>query len=87
MLIGHDEDADDLIDGITWWTMSNEPYFKEKAVQAEMVVDCMWLAYSPGNWEPASLQDWLEKRFDYQYQFGCRDKRINSELLRTDKRK
>jgi hypothetical protein len=49
MLIGHDEDADDLIDGITWWTMSNKHYFKEKAVQAKKVVDCMWLAYSPGN--------------------------------------
>jgi hypothetical protein len=32
MLIGHDEDADDLIDGITWWTMSNEHYSKHKAV-------------------------------------------------------
>jgi hypothetical protein len=79
MLIGHDEDADELIDGIkTWWTMSDEYYFKEKAVQAEKVVDCMWLAYSPGNWDPASLQDWLEKQFDYQYQFGYRNERINS---------
>jgi hypothetical protein len=77
-LIGHDKDADDLIDGISWWTMSNKHYFKEKAVQAKKVVNCMWLGYSPGNWDPASLQDWLEKRFDYQCQFCCRDKRISS---------
>jgi hypothetical protein len=32
MLIVHDKDTYDLIDGITWWTMSNEHYFKEKAV-------------------------------------------------------
>jgi hypothetical protein len=80
MLIGHDEDPDDLIDGITWWTMSNEHYFKEKAVQAEKVLDCMWLAYSPANWDPTSLEDWLKKRFNFQYQFGCRDKRICTML-------
>jgi hypothetical protein len=41
MLIGHDEDVDNLIDGITWWTMSNQHYFKEKVVQAKKVVDCV----------------------------------------------
>ena len=67
--------------------MSNEHYFKEKAVQAEKVVDCIWLTYSPANWDPISLQDWLEKRFDFQYQFGCRDKRINSGKAYNSKEK
>jgi hypothetical protein len=78
MVIGHDEDTDDLKDGITWWTMSNEHYFKEKEVQAEKVVDCVWFAYSPANWEPQSCTDWLTKQLDYKHQIGCRDKRINT---------
>jgi hypothetical protein len=78
MVIGHDEDTDDLNDGITWWTMSNDHYFKEKAVQAEKVVDCVWFAYSPANWAPTSCTDWLTKQLEYKHQIGCRDKRINT---------
>jgi hypothetical protein len=47
MLVGHDVPAEDLVEGILWWTMLNEHYFHVKNVQAEKTMDCLWLAYSP----------------------------------------
>jgi hypothetical protein len=73
MVIGHDEDTDGLNGSITW-CMSNDHYFKEKAVQARSVVDCVWFAHSPANWEPASCTNWLTKQLEYKHQIGCRDK-------------
>jgi hypothetical protein len=78
MLVGHDVPAEDLVEGILWWTMSNDHYFHVKNVQAEKTMDCLWLAYSPSNWDPQSCADAIMKELNYKYQVGCREKRINS---------
>jgi hypothetical protein len=78
MLVGHDVLPEDLAEGIMWWTMSNDHYFHVKNVQAEKTMDCLWLAYSPSNWEPQTCADAIMKELNYKYQVGCREKRINS---------
>jgi hypothetical protein len=78
MLVGHDVPAEDLAEAFMWWTMSNGHYFHVKNVQAEKTMDCLWLAYSPSNWDLQSCADAIMKELNYKYQVGCREKRVNS---------
>jgi hypothetical protein len=78
MLVGHDVPAEDLAEGIMWWTMSNDHYVRVKNVQAEKTMDCLWLTYSPSNWDPQSCADAIMKELNYKYQVGCHGKRVNS---------
>jgi hypothetical protein len=78
MLVGNNVPAEDLAEGILWWTMSNDHYFHVKNVQAEKTMDCLWLAYSPSTWDPQSCADAIMKELNYKYQVGCCEKRINS---------
>jgi hypothetical protein len=52
MFVGHDVPSEDLAEGVMWWTMSNDHYFHVKKIQAKKTMDCLWLAYTPSNWEP-----------------------------------
>jgi hypothetical protein len=87
MLVGHDVPAEDLAEGIMWWTMSNDHYFHVKNVQPVKTMDCLWLAYSPSNWDPQSCADAIMNELNYKYQVGCREKRVNSGKAYNPKEK